>query len=816
MRKTTIIALTLILAQTMVSAESLKMNLETRWAYNTNVDVGAIAVADGTGNGRKDVVIGLSNDTVVVLDRFGVKKYEYAIGNASQIGSIYAMDAADVDGDGKEEVIFGLGGAREVRVYEAHAYEVDPKSMTIESKDKVLYRLIKNHGSVYVMKTDGSLLWRYLTDDSVRAVAYVPNAGGKAYVTAGVGDVTIYEYNQRSSEPIPGRSCITTTITDENAQWATSSDCYSKACEDLNECTAEWDLSCLDTRCKKMGSNCYRNTSDIKTLCSSGTQDVCLISYDKIVCGENLVDKEGWRISTEKTMNGSVVFLDRSGKYVTKYDVVLRLDDGMEVPGADNAVRKVKAADLTGDREDELIVGSNNGQIMALNITNISAIRYLWKAAGEYIKTNGTGIATWEHGVGIVSLGAADLNNDKEPEITSGNSKGLLATYDSKGKLQWKQRISDAITGIDAQDIQIDQQKDLIVSSRDRTLYVYDSLGNIQWTYMTNAPLYGVLATDIDENDLADFIIRTTRNVTRLETNDYYIKKYRADAYFNTANENYLAGDYTTASIYVDKATEVYKDIGAQDDLALSSALRKKIDEEFKGSRIKEGDRLYNLAVKYYSMNDFQTVIKNLEQARNLYQSIGYEEGVKKCDKMAETMREELKRVREYDAESRLSMAETLLSFGNYTGAVELIYQAKQIYQEIGEYNETARCDMLVLKVADTQYTGAQTAYERGDYPKAIEYALAAKELYDRVGAYNMSIFAQELMQKANSSAYDDGSRRGETDYTPYLLGAIFLAIIVILYMRSGGQKIREEKPVREDRNAGTDDELEGLEGADR
>jgi hypothetical protein len=831
MRGTVVLAMALILLQTQASADAPKMTLNVDWNHNTRTQLGDIELADGTGTGIKDVYLGYSNDTVVIFTQDGVWKGEFTLGNASQIGSIYSIASADINGDGRDELIFGLGGAREVRTYEPQEYEVDGVSLSL--KDKVLYRVIRSHGSVYVTNGNGNILWRYLTLDSARAVSYLPRLEGGGYVLAGVGDTTIYTYNEKTDAPINGTYCYWDMV-NASGRYGTKEECWDKACENKKKCSATWYCGCLDTNneCEPDGglNNCAPGTQchrpctakeeessacvDHQMLCPGGIDEECGIEYEAYICDKSIPpEKMLWHMVDYKELNGSMVFLDAKGQYITKFDITTEDDKGKPVKGADNRIEDIITADLAGEGYTEAIASSDNGAFTVLNLSNMSKIYASWKGRIPYhLENKDTSETLWQYGPEVRKVASADINNDKLKEVVAGTSEGFVVAFDSKGTQLWVQRIEDAVTGINMADVEGDDFNEVIVAGRNGVIYVYDSQGNLKWNFRIAQPIYGIRVADLGNNGLTDFVLFTSGNVTRYEMDDGYLKRFRADGYYKTAFDSYMAADYTKASVYVDKAASLYKEIGIQEGVDKSKLLRVSIDKIFIVKKKEAADNLYNLGLKFYSMAEFDAAIKDVKDAQKIYAEIGNTDDVVKCDKMIASVQEEILLRRKAEADNDYNRAVSLVAFENYTAAVDLLQKAKGIFAEVGYLNETIPCNILLIKVADKNQLKAQQAYELGEYQKATDLANYASMVYAKAESMNASMRAAEFARKAAESIGTTPKRPIETsDYTPFLVVAVVILAVAIIFIRTrgkGGKKQAKSFPEME----AADEELQALE----
>lgn len=795
-------ALALALIFLSVGSAEQDMNLKLRWTVDTSAPIGDIAIADADREGGYEIYVGLLTSEVLVYDAYGNLLNQYSIGNASRIGKIYSMDVADVDGDATDELILGLGGAREVRTYDPQDFQVE--GLTVQVKDTVLYRVLRNHGSVYVINPDGTQVWRQLTDDSVKAVAYVEDEVGSGQIAAGVGDLTIYTYNERTNEQMENvEVCTTELITDEESGYATEADCldHSKCCYRLRDCICWWDDSLIDP-----------------TDPTKGTADICYRNYSTTVCemagsGEVI----GWHLVEYKYLNGSIFLFDSDGRFSRRYEVTLKDEKGNVVAGADNTIADLFPGDLEGDGDTELLVAANSGELMALEVSNSSVVSPIWSDKSVFFIETGSGETVEKLGDQIKGVAAGDTNGNGFMEVAAGSSLGYLVSYDRDGGIRWRTRLDDSVSDIRVVDIEADGNTETIVSTKDGSIHVYDSPGRIKWSYLSDESIVGFRAKDVDKNGLVDFITFSKNLVTRLEADEFYLKKFQADAYYDTAYEKYEEGDHTTASIYLGMAREIYEEIDSRESLPRLNALDKRISDELRVRKKQEADRLYSQALSYYSLNDFTNALRKLNDARQIYEKIGDADGVANTMSLEANIKDETREVRRIEADSIYTKAITLINFGNYTGALTLLDQARKIYVEVGYLNGSVKTDVQVIKIADRHYNMAVKRFDARNYEKALAYAQTARDLYFQAGLLNMTLKAKDLVVKANESLINPPSlEEPGFDPIPYLmlavlaLGAAGAAYIVLKLLKSSKKSVKRTVEVK-----GTDEELEELERAE-
>jgi hypothetical protein len=163
---------------------------------------GALVVvfaADLDGDGRKEVIGGSDNWHFYVLDAAGKFLWRYETVHRSTCGT-----AADLDGDGKQEVIAGTeyywwsvlswdgkrkwGFSGGPTVNSVAAGDVDG-----DGKKEVVFG--SADGCVYLASHDGKKRWAFDTGDEVSAVAVADMDGdGKADILAGSKNFNVYAF----------------------------------------------------------------------------------------------------------------------------------------------------------------------------------------------------------------------------------------------------------------------------------------------------------------------------------------------------------------------------------------------------------------------------------------------------------------------------------------------------------------------------------------------------------------------------------------------------------------------------------------------
>src|SRR6266849_1680414 len=145
-------------------------------------------------------------------------------------------------------------------------------------------------------------------------------------------------------------------------------------------------------------------------------------------------------------------------------------------------VTSVHAADVDGDGDIEVLIGSRDGFVRVL--TSKGSLK--WQVEQPY---------EW---VGIVR----GINNTeaKDPtRLVSGSRKSQVYAYNETGDLLWQYSAEQVIRSIRIYDINHDGKDEVIIGSEDWSVRVLSSAtGELLWKYDTKGWVRAVFAHDID------------------------------------------------------------------------------------------------------------------------------------------------------------------------------------------------------------------------------------------------------------------------------------------------------------------------------
>ncbi|HEX08704.1 MAG TPA: DUF11 domain-containing protein, partial [Thermoplasmatales archaeon] len=157
------------------------------------------------------------------------------------------------------------------------------------------------------------------------------------------------------------------------------------------------------------------------------------------------------------------------GNEGTDWDVIWIFRTGGRV------IASPAVADIDNDGHKEVVIGSLDGYIYALNGAT-GALKWKYRTNGQIFS----------------SAALANLDNDPQLEVVVGSEGGFLYCLDGgNGALQWMYKTDDAISSSPSiGDTNGDGKLEIVVGSKDSYVYCLNDSGELYWKRKTNGAIY--------------------------------------------------------------------------------------------------------------------------------------------------------------------------------------------------------------------------------------------------------------------------------------------------------------------------------------
>jgi len=637
LKKKLILSLVVLLVLTSLVTAKSSENFEIKWKYPSNNWISDIAISDLENDGYPDVFVSYLNGSIYVIDRYGHLKKDYFIGNVTQIGKISSIQVTDINDDSVNEIVLGLSEKREVSKPAWEEY-YNNLNKSVERKTKILFRTLRNTGSVLLLSINGTHIWNYTINDSVRALyAYDVNGDGKKEIISGVGFMNIDSYYE-----------------------LTGTDKKGEIWELIDYLVQNGSVYLLDNKGKTIWEFEIPSTDgDInKNVRSVYSADINKDGYLEILAGSS---------------NGFLYVINLTGPMLWKYN-------------ASEPVMAISAGDINNDRSIEVVVGTNNGMIHAISssgnliwkyridggITNIKILDLYGTGSNEIIVSssdkhlyifNGDGELSWRYFTSepVYSFQVSDLDLNGYNEIIIASDKNVTS-YELREpfvkRLQADQQYETAEIKFKSQQY----TEAMIHAQKARMLYL-----DIK---------------DFDDLPKTDILISKILEEYKL------VKKKEATSLYEKALGFYGVGNYTFSLILVQEAKKIFSEVNDTDGISKSDTLISRIRGEIRVYRTMEADSNYAKALSYYNFGNYTASLYYARISKEIYAELEHYNGTLKSELLITNM-----------ADSYYNKAELYYNAMDYEKALNYANSAKEIYTELKNSNGTAKTELLIDRI---------------------------------------------------------------------------------------------------------------------
>ncbi len=198
------------------------------------------------------------------------------------------------------------------------------------------------------------------------------------------------------------------------------------------------------------------------------------------------LDGDGWPEIAVGTSDNQLYVLETDGGLVWRHE-------------AGGVISAIALADLNGDGRAQVVVGSADGTVSRLD----DAGKPVWTfmAAG----TAGVGGAIWTV---LPCLMTADLEGDGQVELFVGSYDGQVYALDGSGQMRWSFDVGRPVLGLWAGDLDGDGQFEILPNPyRGGELYVLRQDGHLTWQQGTRGEIGLLQGGDVDGDGRTEVVL---------------------------------------------------------------------------------------------------------------------------------------------------------------------------------------------------------------------------------------------------------------------------------------------------------------------
>ncbi|MBN2251391.1 MAG: VCBS repeat-containing protein [Candidatus Altiarchaeota archaeon] len=498
--------------------------LSFRWAFSVDGTVKALSSGDVDGDGVSEIVAA-SPKKIYVFDLKGDLIKSYPVDFAPS-----ALYVKDIDGDGKADILVGSGWLNTSDVKESR-FDFSDKD-DIKEKPEYVYRKTRNQGDVYVIYGDSKEPVKWFKVGRWVKDIYVDDLDGdgvsEVLVASGGIDIDYVETLTVEIDPATGNQTY------------------------------------------------VRNRSEIYT--ENGT--------------------------------------------VTVYDINGSLRDVYVTPRTAWCVYSTSFGDF-GNKY--IIAGSGTVDILDRNATFVSSYEPL------------------EYNYSILDVAAGDVDRDNIKEIAvsfMGPFSSGVYLLDHESSLLWEYRVSsENIAGLYVLNFDLDPLPEIVIASEGK-MYVLDDEGNLEFMHSFDRAVDRLHVTGLGEDEYVDYVMSAGEGIYVYEVDEKFVKSQLADRFYQEAKRNFDSANYPASIVNLTSARYLYSELADPGKIALCDSLLEKINRDLLETKAATADSLYRNGISEYRFGGHTKAAEYLEKAREIYSQIGDIDGVAKCDDALREMEE--------------------------------------------------------------------------------------------------------------------------------------------------------------------------------
>ena len=478
----------------------------------------------------------------------------------------------------------------------------------------------------------------------------------------------------------------------------------------------------------------------------------------------------------------------------------------------DGAVYSIFTGDVDGDGQPEIVAGTYesiyliDGSITWRYQVNERIQKvYATKLSGEQsytvIGTDGdkiysvgpdgnlkSEIEVWN----VTDIAALDIDNDTETEILAAVKDSIIAYY-TNGSFKWNYSVGREILSLrvlSPTEIAVSTGKNIQLLETDNRFRInaeaYKYYRQAQGYYLNrdcrNAMVPLEKARELFKQINNSEGLLLCDNIDEMCQHDFDKQKL-ADEYYAQAEKYFQENNYEQAKSHVEKAIDIYIEIGDSSSVTWKCyPLKQKIEEQIFKIKLEEADRLYSNAYVQYTKDDYVNATTYLEKALGIYKEINYTKGIEDCDSLSADIE---KKQKMRTADEAYEEAKKMLEALEYKEAMPSLEKALAIYQEIGmteKSGEVSSLKNLTEKrlAADEYYSLAEEYYTAGDYGNATFYANESKSIYTSLEDYSKAANSAKLLTDIERKNQEKSLMQMATIAGAVAIILIFVVLIIL------------------------------------
>jgi hypothetical protein len=424
-------------------------------------------------------------------------------------------------------------------------------------------------------------------------------------------------------------------------------------------------------------------------------------------------------------------------------------------------------ADIGGDQKKEIIMGTRQGMVYALNSDGVVIWRHPTEGTVHKVKVadlnrdgraeilvgtykdvqvlDNTGRRLWTYPVGIAVHGihASDITGDGLLEVLAVDNNHTLYALKADGKLLYTYNLSAIKSPIASGDFDGDGRNEVIIASAD-TVYAISGEGKLLYSHTVGYPIVDMAAKSLKKDGVDNLVVLGARRITNHVINHDFLKDVKAQTHLNLSRQHYEDKEYENAVENAEAALELYTELNDTRRIEQAQYILSQSEDNI---RAKE---LYDEAQEHYMLGEYEQARRKAADAEKLYIGLRNLYLTEQALDLANMAGEQI------DADYFLERAKQYYRSGEYLDGSVYASKALEMFERLENTEKADKARNIVensnlYPKANQLYEEAMRHYEEKQYNRTLEKARESKDIYERLGDEGRVKTLENLIEKTTT-----------------------------------------------------------------
>lgn len=233
----------------------------------------------------------------------------------------------------------------------------------------------------------------------------------------------------------------------------------------------------------------------------------------------------------------------------------------------------------------------------------------------------------------VTAIKAVNLDQDNMDEVLVGSDEDYLTALDGDGTVLWTFKANSDIMDVDVEDLNNDEREEVVFGTLYGTIYVLSKRGEFMWRYDLDDPINRLEVADLDKDPYREIIVGTMRRMLYVfELNQTFTDLQMAEDLYIKAQELYVISEYELARQNLEHALSLFTKVEEATGIKKTENMLRDIEDKFSGLKKQNADTAYEKSQEYFISQEYELSRKYGLEAKSLYEELKDTQGLLKTE----------------------------------------------------------------------------------------------------------------------------------------------------------------------------------------